>query len=301
MLNQSVDTGTNTNAFTITNKPLDPQNWMGRVADSKLLSQLTIPGTHDSTASWSVIPSACCQSLSTTDQLNLGIRFLDIRCKQEFNALLLMHGPIPEGGPVNGIFQECANFLQAHPKETILMSIKNEGSDDEAFDAALRTAMSAFPSLFYVNDELPTLGAARKKVVFLRRVNVSAAGPWGLALATGWQDNTTFDIQYKSSNGQPQSFHVQDVYGTADVNFKWAQIKACLDMAAGTTEGGMFLNFCSATGSALQLTDPKTMANGITPLLQSYFATAKPLTRYGVVVMDFPNEAIVSEMINTNT
>src|SRR5262245_27175119 len=56
------------------------KTWMKKLADSKKLSELTIPGTHDTCAlHGGDIPK--CQAWSLKDQLEAGIRFIDIRCR----------------------------------------------------------------------------------------------------------------------------------------------------------------------------------------------------------------------------
>ena len=64
----------------------DGNNWMGLLNGNLSLASLSIPGTHDSGASyeyWS--GTAKCQDISIASQLDIGIRFLDIRCRHENN------------------------------------------------------------------------------------------------------------------------------------------------------------------------------------------------------------------------
>lgn len=80
---------------------------MSQLDDNKRLSEMTIPGTHDSgtytLGDGPVDSAAKCQTQSIAEQLNNGIRYLDIRlargqrmmvscgCTMERNALLLCH------------------------------------------------------------------------------------------------------------------------------------------------------------------------------------------------------------------
>ncbi|KAG1926597.1 PLC-like phosphodiesterases superfamily protein [Pimephales promelas] len=52
--------------------------WMANLNDEKLVTELTIPGTHDSLALHGG-PAAECQAWSLEDQLNAGIRYFDLR------------------------------------------------------------------------------------------------------------------------------------------------------------------------------------------------------------------------------
>lgn len=58
-------------------------NWLLRVPGTKLISQLSIPGTHDSATNTCQWYQSCdisqCQSWSIYWQLMAGIRFLDLR------------------------------------------------------------------------------------------------------------------------------------------------------------------------------------------------------------------------------
>ena len=55
-------------------------SWMSEVSDDTLLSNITVPGTHDSCAC-SNIPFVRTQYLSISKQMEAGLRFLDLRCR----------------------------------------------------------------------------------------------------------------------------------------------------------------------------------------------------------------------------
>ncbi len=74
-------------------------SWMEELPDDMLLSNITIPGTHDSCAV-SNIPFVRTQYLSITKQLEAGLRFLDLRCRVHSDGELYMyHGGIPINMP----------------------------------------------------------------------------------------------------------------------------------------------------------------------------------------------------------
>ena len=62
---------------------VDPfvKNWMSHIPNDKLISEISIPGTHDSAARFEdgIGSFIRCQDLTLTEQLNRGIRFFDIR------------------------------------------------------------------------------------------------------------------------------------------------------------------------------------------------------------------------------
>jgi 1-phosphatidylinositol phosphodiesterase len=70
-------------------------SWMENVPDDTLLSNMTIPGTHDSCAR-SSIPFVRTQYLSITKQMEAGLRFLDLRLRVHPDGqLYCYHGGVP--------------------------------------------------------------------------------------------------------------------------------------------------------------------------------------------------------------
>ncbi|MFM5081519.1 hypothetical protein ACEUBN_09275 [Aeromonas veronii] len=68
------------------------KSWMKRLSDHERIDSISIPGTHDSAALYGgdIVET---QSASITEQLNAGIRFLDIRLKHISNVFAIHHGP----------------------------------------------------------------------------------------------------------------------------------------------------------------------------------------------------------------
>lgn len=68
---------------------------MGEIPDTTLVSDITVPGTHD-TCARSNIPFVRTQYLSVTKQMEAGLRFLDLRCRVHPDGqLYCYHGGIP--------------------------------------------------------------------------------------------------------------------------------------------------------------------------------------------------------------
>ena len=164
---------------------MNSTNWMKYISDDTSLKDITIPGTHDSCTkgiSSVYTPWAQTQDMSVTDQLNSGVRLLDFRLKTTKpiigdSELALYHGA--------GIFEcdchitfyealyEIADFLLQHDTETVILSVKYEGSGDIPDD--FRKQMSVFtwpglPEVYYTDSAIPTLGEARGKIIFLNRI-----------------------------------------------------------------------------------------------------------------------------------
>jgi 1-phosphatidylinositol phosphodiesterase len=102
-----------------------PQNWMEEIDDNLLLSQITIPGTHDTCALYGGdLP--ICQTLSIIDQLKHGVRALDITCRHYQNTFPIHHDRFYQNIDFGDVQESCIYFLRAFPSETILMHIKEE-------------------------------------------------------------------------------------------------------------------------------------------------------------------------------
>lgn len=128
------------------------ETWMSDLPDQIPLSALSIPGTHNSHTHYRGLPSVRCQLVDVATQLAHGIRMLDIRV-QPVNAtdpskrdLYLVHGAFPVSltGPkyLEPVLKVCYAFLDANPSETIIISLKREGtgsSTDEHLSRILQT------------------------------------------------------------------------------------------------------------------------------------------------------------------
>ena len=68
--------------------------WIAFIQDKANLAAISIPGTHASGAVnyEPFYGTAICQDLNIKDQLNIGVRYLDIRCKHYLNKFHIHHG-----------------------------------------------------------------------------------------------------------------------------------------------------------------------------------------------------------------
>jgi 1-phosphatidylinositol phosphodiesterase len=287
-----------------------------------LISSLTIPGTHDSGAkdvTFGFGSFAQTQGLDITEQLNAGVRFLDIRCKEEPDGTFqIYHGAISCSLSFQSVLDICTQFLDANPTECILMSIKNEGDYSTSFESTARSYIAQNPAYWYHLDILPTLASARKKIVLLRRFPASSI-PLGLDVsdAAGWKDNIS-NANITITN--KASFQIQDCYKDQYLarKEKWEEIAATLELAKSDSSDTLYLNFTSAIGggpnylTGLSLWGPIYMViNAIKSIpepssLVSYIhgMLSKQLIdnpgKYGVVIVDFVDNNLATAIYNTN-
>ncbi len=107
-------------------------SWMGEIPDDVLVTALSIPGTHDSGCIDGPLGFAKTQNLDLVEQLNAGIRFLDIRLAHYQDDLFVHHDVIYMGKTYKDVLKICSDFLVRHPSEAILMSVNEEGRFDDS-------------------------------------------------------------------------------------------------------------------------------------------------------------------------
>lgn len=185
------------------------QSWMRNFKDSTPLSALSIPGTHNSPTCHKALPSVRCQATSPPEQLDNGIRFFDIRVQPEnpsdptSDKLALVHAvfPISLTGTkyLRDLLNEVYTFLDHNPSETVIISLKREGTGnatDQHLSRILREHYAGDTNRWFTEPRIPTLGEARGKIVLIRRFALDepqthewGGAGWGIDAAT-WADNT---------------------------------------------------------------------------------------------------------------
>ena len=282
---------------------VSPANWMTQLPDTSKLSQLTLPGTHDSCTAF-LIEGASCQNWDLATQLQHGIRYVDIRCRHIQDVFAIHHDNIYVGFNFGeGVRDVCIDFLQANPSECIVMQIKHEYTDADnnlTFQQVLDGYVQGFRSFFYLDDHIPTLEEVRGKIVVVRRFDLDSNDPRGL-VPLPWQDNDTSDPSYTAQNGETVTFHIQDKYSlTASTDEKWPPVKGLLARATMDASDAWYINFASAEGDAAFLF-PNVVAAAINPQLYDYLGGAPFPARPGTLMLDFPDDNMIRRIIRLNT
>ncbi len=271
-------------------------DWMGFLDDDLSLSELSIPGTHDSGALYEPLGgTAKCQNLTIAEQLNAGIRFLDIRCRHIDNAFTIHHGQVYQNMNFDDVLNAVIGFLNAHPSECVLMSVKEEydpSGNTRSFEATFDSYVQKNPGKWYLGGAVPSLSEVKGKIVLLRRFGV-ASTPKGIA-ATNWADNTSFWI-----NNAMSQLHVQDYYNVSDTTAKWNAVSAFLNEAPGGNLNVLYVNFTSGYKTVLFFPSITTVSNAINPQIVSFFSSS-PKGRFGVIPMDFADAQKATLIAATN-
>ena len=111
------------------NKNYEINPWMMDLSDNTIISEMTIPGTHDSGAMHSIFDVAGkCQDLRIKEQLKVGVRFLDIRLQLVNDELKVVHSFVDQGLPFESVLKDVEKFLNEYNSEFIIISIKEDNS-----------------------------------------------------------------------------------------------------------------------------------------------------------------------------
>lgn len=311
----------------------DKSAWMQSIRDDVKLSELALPGTHDSaTFDVSVFPIVDdivqTQTLDFDAQLRYGIRVLDLRIRRTGGALALHHGPVYLDKMFGTALQAIQRFLEANPSETVLFRIKEEHTADTNVALGLTEVFERYMqqySAIYLRSPASnvTLGEARGKFVVLS--NISQLNPYGLRYGT-------FDVQDDST-----------LKTNWDLHEKYLKVRRHLHRAAAGSSDTFYVNYLSgsvgafpyfvASGHASSATEAARLSTGLIALGEvdwypffprttcagrlctiSFEGTNTlarddikdlngpgPLLRtVGIIMADFPGESLIANIIANN-
>ena len=290
-----------------------PSYWMGKLPGSKLLSQLTIPGTHDTgTYKGAGGALAQCQTMSIGDQLAAGIRSLDMRCRQINNYFEIYH-TVDQNVSFDEVYTACIQFLQANPGECIIMKISPDGdaiTPQGSFEDVFNRYQQLHPDFWYLGDAIPTLDEVRGKIVFLRRFTVTVPPPKGIDV-TGEVLNSTYDLKRSSTVPRQSTYtlYIQSNYVVdtiSDIESHATTVTDFLVRAATANDDDWYFNQASGSSGGAY---PNAVALGVagTSIGTNAHIAAKlsnyapdSFVRFGTVEMDFPDAGLIRQLINLN-
>lgn len=281
--------------------------WMKDLNNSSRITELTIPGTHDSAADQShcienpecapIYWLASTQTSEISDQLKLGIRFFDVRVAWELDLLSfqmvlnLHHGPYYLHQRFREVLEITLDFVSENPSEFVIFLIKQEHSDTSAtsFWDEIRSVVDDYDDdLFFLERRVPTVGEVRGKIVFMARDKSEI--PQGFHVT--WPSNTK---GYEGSDGDLR-FVVEDHYSlvTVDDDTKFAEITQNLALAKLCDGCGdpntLYITFLS--GEADPVFGPGHFASYMNPRTVDWLERSRRSTgpRAGVIAMDYAGD-----------
>ncbi|MCQ2458479.1 MAG: Cna B-type domain-containing protein [Clostridia bacterium] len=249
-------------------------NWMEYLPDTMQISQINIPGTHDSGTfgvAAAMAAGAKAQYDSIPDQLNAGIRFFDIRLFLNRNItsstdeedLGLSHGPstcyTTEHGwtvlTLEHVFTYASDFVKNHPSEVVILEIRKESAafyEEQIMERINRIMVNYHHGhkntkwsriqCYNKGETVPTLGQVRGKVIV---INENQDGP-----GTYYEDNYEWYDPYNISPKVKSEFikshlenytYAQEYFSTED-KFVDTRVRNKKGVKPNSIKSPMFIN-----------------------------------------------------------
>lgn len=269
---------------------MEKGEWMKYLPDERPMCKLSIPGTHDSgsTRGGRMLRT---QAMDIPGQLLEGIRAFDIRLQKKDGKLGLFHSHAFQGIYwEDDVFPAFIDFLQKHPSETLIVSLKKEGGESADYASLLSASLSnpAYQA-YFIQDFRPELKLkdCRGKILFLHRD--SAMEDYPGAACVGWADNATCLLTLRSKDGRKGEVLLQDEYQYDSGKDAGKKIEACIRnfdkiSAEPASSWRWGISFVSATG--LPLGTPLVFANRVNEPVADYLEKAGK-RNCGIVFIDF--------------
>ena len=308
-------------------------SWMRDIPDDTRVTALSIPGTHDTCSVDGIFGFGKTQNLDLTDQLNAGIRFVDIRLAHYRDNLYVHHDIVHMGKCYADVLNVCSDFLGQHPSETIFLSVKNEDRFDSPLGRFAPSAVfgksrgdrtnwvirsSSFEHAFqartwqYVADEslffnlfvpVPTGSSETVNPALTSETKLAEVrGKIVLLRRFEGSPDVGFDLTYWPENQRFRTtrgliYAIEDHYQDPGEDDKFGFIVTHIDEARRRAPKDLYLTFTSAVSLKAH-----SYAKTINPRLNDYLAGSPP-GRVGIIAMDYFEEPreLVSNVIKMNS
>ena len=230
---------------------VDNSQWMKGLADSRLVADLSLPGSHDACTAdgWFYKDlgkiaevSAKTQDLTIKEQLKVGMRVFDLRPERMHDGanyvLRCSHGIMYTKLLVSDFFQQLKEFLAANPSEFLLLTIDLSATSDKTawgkeFTELVNSA--EFRSMFADFKPRLTVGEMRGHVLMLS-CQKYAEQPVG-GYCNGWISEKGHKELMKGhitgADGVETPLWVQDFWGKWDREGKDEAVVSTLEAAVG--------------------------------------------------------------------
>lgn len=290
------------------------KKWMADFADDKNLFKMTIPSSHDCVTQYVQFPRHFqTQNQNIYEQLNIGIRALDIRVESKDERLKMVHGAVKAFCTPNhfgrqmdleDVLNHCYNFLNENPSEAIIFQFKNDSNseNEKCFDNLFYTYIKGNEEKWYTQNRIPTLGESRGKIVLIRRCKMDMQNKDFTDDNTGidfsrWVEQRTAEphaLTLETKSKDNAVFIVQDRFKYKPVE-RWNEcLKPFLDSMT-EFDGKYIIDYTSTAGG---LKGPRKNAKIINTFFMGY-----PLDKekyYGTIYLDFPYPELTHKIIEHN-
>lgn len=164
------------------------ESWMDYIRDDVKLTELVIPGSHDS-GTYQMLPLAKCQSQGLFRQYQYGVRAFDFRFHVTKKGKIVFEHGIESGSEMIEGLQDLRRMLDRNPSELFILDIHNPHREkllgivdreyrrdydriNELFDIYLDPKGTAFTDAAKINDlTIGEMRAAGKRLILIRQTD----------------------------------------------------------------------------------------------------------------------------------
>ena len=263
-------------------------NWMSQINDSTKITDLSIPGSHDSGALHSIADvSGKCQDLNIKSQLNIGVRFFDIRLKLKNNQLDIVHSFVDQKLKFADVLNDMVNFIKENNSEFLIISIKKESdtiNSKYSFEETVLNLLSNYNDIIQFDNQLPeTIKEARGKIYIISRFETNI----GIQAYDHWLDSTSFKLN---------DLYIQDNYCINDIETKKQDILNTLELS--NQNNYLYLNY---TSCYLDNAFPPTYAGASALTINSWLIeNLDKINGHGILISDFVTKELTHKIIERN-
>ena len=209
-------------------------DWMARLADTRPVSSVLIPGTHDAATGDGFLPSdtllahtvALTQQLGIGAQWQTGVRAFDLRPAVRTHAdgrqeLWLYHGEFATTRSFGSVMRQIADSVRLHPTEFAVVVMRHEASPsrrEERWAELMDSALAAMGDVLVPFSPSLTVGQMRGRILVLSR-SPYAPVPRG-GYVSGWSHSPrtasqTHAVIRGAASADTARLCVQDFYDTS--------------------------------------------------------------------------------------
>ncbi len=294
-------------------------DWMQHLPDDTLISDVSIPGTHDTMAlHGGIIPQT--QVLDVKSQLEMGIRYLDGRFTLKNGELWGYHGIIPQHVSFEQFFEAVTQFLDEHPSEVLFIGMQNEGgihSHEQEFYHTFLKSLEPYKSKNFIPEANNfTVAEGRGKFIFIRgefnafsRIGISQNE---LPIQDNYILTSNWDLYRK---WQDAKNHFESIQSSDELSLNYLSgavgsfpfFVASGKFTDGTHGSQLWTGICSSDTS-IYPDFPRASCTGSfccidflgMNMLTSQWISEHENQRLGIVITDFPGGRLVDRIIQNN-
>ena len=283
------------------------EDWMERLDDNAYLSQVSIPGTHDTATGegWTGFlgelagPSmGVTQDLSIAQQLNCGVRAFDLRPCVNEDELVINHGVLQTKAKFPETLKQLCQFVTDHPTEFVVVVMRHESDGDDnssLWNNMMNSCLNSDDVRPFLADYKRdiTVGELRGKVLILSR-DKYANTPVG-GFISGWAHQSNYATgTIKGAAGVTGTLYVQDFYEVMEyTSLKLKGIEKLLDFSTqnNVNKSTRHLVVCinCASGYTASASSDGNRDNAVlcNKKIIDYLADEKHAGPTGIIFMDF--------------